>query len=72
MHTLVERCSHQILSPEVHALFKEQWKRCSNCAYDPENNKRCPNYSPTGGYYVCDKNSDIASSTPQDLDGIRA
>jgi len=35
----LERCVHQILNPV--------WKSCENCAYDPENNKKCPAYSPT-------------------------
>ena len=40
-----ERCIHQNeLDTGPHVLFKEQWERCKNCAYDPENNKKCNNY----------------------------
>jgi len=35
----LERCVHQILNPV--------WERCKDCAYDLENNKKCPAYSPT-------------------------
>jgi hypothetical protein len=42
----LERCIHQGVDVGHHALFKEQWERCKNCAYDPENNKKCPGYSP--------------------------
>lgn len=42
----IERCVHQISDGGNHLLFKEQWERCKNCAYDPENNKKCPGYSP--------------------------
>jgi len=36
---VLERCVHQILNPV--------WERCKDCAYDSENNKKCPAYSPT-------------------------
>jgi len=35
-----------------HALFREKWERCKTCIYDPENNKKCPDYSP--GTYCFD------------------
>lgn len=53
----IERCVHQISDGGNHLLFKEQWERCKNCAYDPENNKRCPGYSPIV-YSVPDKISE--------------
>jgi hypothetical protein len=42
----IERCLHQISDEGNHILFREQWERCKNCAYDPANNKKCPGYSP--------------------------
>ncbi|HPD82028.1 MAG TPA: hypothetical protein PK357_02915 [Candidatus Pacearchaeota archaeon] len=42
----IERCVHQVSDGGNHLLFKEQWERCKNCAYDPENNKKCSGYSP--------------------------
>lgn len=73
MPTLVERCIHQIQPPEVHVLFKENWKWCNGCAYDPENNKRCQNYYPTS--YQLDGKSvslNLTSSQPLNLDEVRA
>jgi hypothetical protein len=46
MSTL-ERCSYQLTGSGSHLLFKDEWARCKVCKYDPENNKRCHNYSPT-------------------------
>jgi len=37
--SLVERCIHQFLNPV--------WEGCKTCAYDLENNKKCPGYSKT-------------------------
>jgi hypothetical protein len=40
-----ERCMYQNeMDTGPHVLFKEQWEKCRNCVYDPENNKRCNNY----------------------------
>lgn len=46
--SLIKRCYHQIVPPgSVNSFFKEQWERCERCEYDPENNEKCPAYSPT-------------------------
>jgi hypothetical protein len=66
----LERCVHQGIDDGPHILFKEKWERCKNCAYDPENNKNCPDYSPTA-YYVSDNNSNLISSKLQILENIR-
>jgi hypothetical protein len=71
MPTLVERCIHQIQPLEVHVLFKENWKWCEGCAYDPENNKRCHNYSPTT-YQLDGKSLNLTSSPPLNLNEVRA
>lgn len=69
----LERCVHQISDEGVHALFKEQWERCKNCAYDPQNNKRCSNYCPTYSpvSYGTYKNYVDSSKTPN-RENIRA
>lgn len=68
--TLVERCVHQIFDEGVHVLFKEQWEACKKCAYDPENNKKCPGYSPTA-HYVSNNSPSLVSSTSPNLNGAR-
>jgi len=43
----IERCLFQVGRPSnlAKALFNHEEKRdCDNCTYDPENNKRCPDY----------------------------
>lgn len=49
----IERCVHQFLNPV--------WEGCKICAYDPENNKKCAGYSPTG-YDLIDKKSELIIS----------
>ncbi len=63
----LERCVHQGLDTGAHVLFKEQWERCKNCTYDPENNKKCVGYSPTA-YSVSDKKPEPVISEPLKLD----
>lgn len=58
-NALEERCVHQFLSPV--------WETCKTCAYDPENNKICPGYSPTV-YSVSDKKPEPVISEPLKLD----
>jgi len=71
--SLVERCVHQGLDIGAHVLFKEQWERCKNCTYDPENNKMCAGYSPTAYNLPDEKNifesnlKIVYSATPPDL-----
>ena len=49
----LERCVHQLLNPV--------WKSCEDCAYDLENNKKCPAYSPTV-YDICyEKSASVIS-----------
>lgn len=55
--SLEERCAHQGVDSGPHVLFKEKWERCKNCAYDPENNKKCSDYA-KADYYVPDKRSE--------------
>jgi hypothetical protein len=67
----LERCVHQGVDTGRHVLFKEQWENCKTCTYDPENNKKCPNYSPTcccipyNNFYLFVLN-------PQKLENVRA
>lgn len=78
MSTLEERCVHQGVDNGIHILFKEQWERCKNCAYDPENNKKCENYSPTSyfipenNFYLIVSQSKNQSLQSQSRDNIRA
>jgi hypothetical protein len=72
MPTLVERCVHQGINTGHHALFKEKWERCKNCAYDPENNKRCPEYSTTAYFGYGFEISNLTSSTQSKREDIRA
>jgi len=68
-----ERCVHQGLDTGAHALFKEKWERCKNCAYDLENNRKCSDYFPTHapmGYFLFNKNSD--SVVHPDLNKVTA
>ena len=58
----LERCVHQILNPV--------WERCKDCAYDSENNKKCPNYSPTA-YYASDNNPNLVSSVSKNFDEVK-
>lgn len=46
MGDLVERCFHQLNRSEPIYIDGCPVNPCSNCKYDPENNKKCPNYSP--------------------------
>jgi len=66
----LERCVHQIMPTGAHISFlKGEWERCKECKYDPENNKRCPNYSPTS-YYVpddSDKKPEIVSEQTEKM-----
>jgi len=66
----LERCVHQIFDEGVHVLFKEQWEACKKCAYDSENNKKCPNYSPTA-YYASDNNPNLVSSVSKNFDEVK-
>ena len=52
---LVERCTHQFSSPV--------WKSCETCAWDQENNKKCPAYSPMV-YEIREKR--IEDNTPKE------
>lgn len=54
----IERCVNQGINAGRHLLFHEQWERCKNCKYDPENNKKCPGYSPTS-YNIKEKETVI-------------
>ena len=53
--SVLERCVHQGLDTGAHVLFKEKWERCKNCAYDPENNKKCTDYSKSDYYFSDEK-----------------
>ena len=67
----IERCVHQTCDEGVHVLFKEQWERCKECSYDPENNKKCPGYSPIS--YCCSENNlNLISSNSQNSNEVRA
>jgi hypothetical protein len=56
-----ERCVHQGIDTGAHVLFKEKWERCKNCAYDPENNKRCTDYTKVE-YYISDEKPKFESN----------
>jgi len=75
MSGVEERCMHQgVIDNGRHALFNEKWERCKNCAYDPENNKKCPDYSKTCSYfpYSIPNLVSSVSSLPQNREDIRA
>jgi hypothetical protein len=71
MSDLGEVCMHQGVDNGPHALFKEKWDRCKNCTYDPENNKKCPDYSKTFGYSQYNIPKSV-SSPPENREDIRA
>jgi hypothetical protein len=68
--SVLERCVHQEHDEGAHVLFKEQWERCKSCAYDPENNKRCCNYSPTA-YYTLENEKNLISSIVETVNEVR-
>ena len=49
--SIPERCFYQIVPP-IKSLLGNRLGvgDCSKCAYDPENNKKCPGYTPHSSY----------------------